>query len=115
MCYILRWHHTLCLPPAKNTNSSNLVRNSPTSLCTVSRETVRRLMVDFHIAGHIYYTLSELPSRVLRSAARLIGRVSKFDHISAYIRDVLHWLPLRQRTEFSRLVLPNRSGPCLPY
>src|SRR6218665_836280 len=54
MCYILRWHHTLCLPPAKNTNSSNLVRNSPTSLCTVSRETVRRLMVHFHIAGHIY-------------------------------------------------------------
>src|SRR6218665_3395734 len=54
MCYILRWHHTLCLLPAKNTNSSNLVRNSPTSLCTVSRETVRGLMVHFHIAGHIY-------------------------------------------------------------
>src|SRR6218665_3243902 len=39
-------------------------------------------------------------NRVLRSAARLIGRVSKFDHISAYMRDVLHWLPLRQRIEF---------------
>src|SRR6218665_3411969 len=38
-------------------------------------------------------------NRVLRSAARLIGRVSKFDHISAYMRDVLHWLPLRQRIE----------------
>src|SRR6218665_4015677 len=38
----------------KNTNSSNLVRNSPTSLCTVSRETVRRLMVHFNIAGQIW-------------------------------------------------------------
>src|SRR6218665_1859682 len=43
--------------------------------------------------------------RVLRSAARLIGRVSKFDHISAYMRDVLHWLPLRQRIEFRVAVL----------
>src|SRR6218665_1988086 len=42
----------LSLPPARNTNSSNLIRNSPTSLCTVSRETVHRLMVHFHIAGH---------------------------------------------------------------
>src|SRR6218665_61269 len=41
----------------------------------------------------------------LRSAARLIGRVSKFDHISAYMRDVLHWLPLRQRIEFRVAVL----------
>src|SRR6218665_1963527 len=44
-------------------------------------------------------------NRVLRSAARLIGRVSKFDHISAYLRDVLHWLPLRQRIEFRVAVL----------
>src|SRR6218665_1008424 len=42
---------------------------------------------------------------VLRSAARLIGRLSKFDHISAYMRDVLHWLPLRQRIEFRVAVL----------
>ena len=43
--------------------------------------------------------------RVLRSAAPLIGRVSKVDHISAYMRDVLHWLPLRQRNEFRVSVL----------
>src|SRR6218665_2439610 len=43
--------------------------------------------------------------RVLRSAARLIGRVSKFDHISAYMRDVLHWLPLSQRIQFRVAVL----------
>src|SRR6218665_221251 len=43
--------------------------------------------------------------RVLRSAAPLIGRVSKFDHISAYMRDVLLWLPLSQRIQFRLAVL----------
>ena len=42
---------------------------------------------------------------VLRSAARLIRRLSKFDHISAYMRDVPHWLPLRQRIKFRVEVL----------
>src|SRR6218665_1688821 len=51
MCYILRLHHTLCLPPARNTNSSNLVRNSPTSLCTFSRETVRPTYGTFSYSG----------------------------------------------------------------
>src|SRR6218665_2992144 len=43
--------------------------------------------------------------RVLRSAARLIGRVSKFDHISAYMRNALHWLPLSHPIEFRLAVL----------
>ena len=30
---------------------------------------------------------------VLRSAARLIGGISKFGHVSEYMRDVLHCLP----------------------
>ena len=38
--------------------------------------------------------------RVLRSAARLIGHIPKFDHVSSYMRDVLHWLPIRQRIEY---------------
>ena len=38
--------------------------------------------------------------RVLRAAARLVGGFSKFDHISHYMRDVLHWLPVSQRIQF---------------
>src|SRR5688572_33409300 len=34
--------------------------------------------------------------RVLRSAARLIGRIPKYASVSAYMRDVLHWLPASQ-------------------
>ena len=35
--------------------------------------------------------------RILRSAARLIGRIPKFGHVSGYMREVLHWLPSEQR------------------
>src|SRR6218665_1857841 len=38
-------------------------------------------------------------SRVLRSAARLIGQIPKFGHVSSYVLEVLHWLPIRQRIE----------------
>src|SRR6218665_1979295 len=55
--------------------------------------------------GYISFTRLNCLNRVLRSAARLIGRVSKFDYISAYMRGVLHWLPLRQRIEFRVAVL----------
>ena len=29
--------------------------------------------------------------RVLRSAARLVGRIPRFGHVTDYMRDVLHW------------------------
>src|SRR6218665_652799 len=38
--------------------------------------------------------------RVHRAAARLIGGVKKFDHISHYMRDVLHWPPFLQRISY---------------
>src|SRR6218665_139596 len=38
--------------------------------------------------------------RVHRAAARLIGGFRKFDHISHYMRDVLHWLPFPQRISY---------------
>jgi hypothetical protein len=37
---------------------------------------------------------------VFRAAARLIGGVPKFGHISAFMRDVLHWLPVQQRINY---------------
>src|SRR6218665_1856448 len=38
--------------------------------------------------------------RVHRAAARLIGGFRKFDNISQYMRDVLHWLPFPQRISY---------------
>ena len=38
--------------------------------------------------------------RVLRSAARLVGRIPKFGHVTDYMRDVLHWLPFSQRVTY---------------
>jgi hypothetical protein len=51
--------------------------------------------------------------RVLRSAARLVGRISKFDHVSAYMRDVLHWLPLPLRIAYRVFALVWCSLLCL--
>jgi len=42
---------------------------------------------------------------VLNAAARLIAGGRKFDSISSTIRDVLHWLPIRQRVDFKLSVL----------
>src|SRR6218665_1264877 len=39
-------------------------------------------------------------SRVLRSAARLVGQIPKFGYVSGYMLEVLHWLPIRQRIEY---------------
>src|SRR5688572_18151257 len=42
---------------------------------------------------------------VLNAAARLIGGIPKFGHISAFIRDSLHWLPIQQRVQFKIISL----------
>ena len=46
--------------------------------------------------------------RVLRSAARLIGHVPKFSPVSAFMRDVLHWLPMQQRISYRIAALVSR-------
>ena len=43
--------------------------------------------------------------RILRSAARLIGRIPKYDHVSGYMLDVLHWLPSEQRIAYRTAAL----------
>src|SRR5688572_4614604 len=46
--------------------------------------------------------------RVLRSAARLIGRIPKFGSVSAYMRDELNWLPVDQRIPYRVAALVSR-------
>jgi len=55
--------------------------------------------------------------RVLRTAARLVGRIPKFGRVSAYMRDVLHWLPYPQRIVYcvTALVRHCMEGLALPY
>ena len=42
---------------------------------------------------------------VLNSAARIILRKQRHDHITADIRDLLHWLPVQRRIEYKMCVL----------
>ena len=49
--------------------------------------------------GASRFQLDRLQS-ILNAAARIVLRIPKFSHISASIRDELHWLPVRFRPEF---------------
>ena len=50
------------------------------------------------------YLLDRLQS-ILNAAARLILKVSKFDHISDAMRNEMHWLPIAQRINFKICLL----------
>ena len=52
--------------------------------------------------------LSPLQS-VLNAAARLIARLPRFSHISSFMVEELHWLPLSVRIQFKVLILVLKS------
>lgn len=52
--------------------------------------------------------LSSLQS-VLNAAARLIGRFPRFSHITSFMTDVLHWLPVPSRIQYKILLLVSRT------
>ena len=63
--------------------------------------------VDFGNALYIGLSCSNTHKlqSILNAAARLIGGIPKFAHISGFIRDSLHWLPIQQRVQFKILSL----------
>ena len=54
---------------------------------------------------------------LMNAAARLILRLPKFSHISAQMRDDLHWLPVKRRIQFKILLTTWRciSGSAPDY
>jgi len=59
-------------------------------------------------AGLSSLNLSKLQS-ILNASARLICGLPKYSHISTFIRETLHWLPVPQRIEFKILTLMRNS------
>jgi len=47
---------------------------------------------------------------VIYAAARLVVRKGKYDSITTDLRNVLHWLPLQQRTEYIKVSLLSISA-----
>src|SRR6218665_2654009 len=78
--------------------------------CTLSAESATATLVHAFVANRLDYCSSlyaGLPAcqlacldRVLRSAARLIGGIPNFGHVSKYMLDVLNWLPAEQRISY---------------
>ena len=60
----------------------------------------------------VYYGASSVHIRplqnVLNAAARLVERKGKYDSITTDLRDVLHWLPVQQRTEYKVSLLIDK-------
>jgi hypothetical protein len=54
--------------------------------------------------GSSAFLLQRLQS-IQNAAARLILNIPKFEHISAAIRDSLHWLPIKKRIDFKLCLL----------
>ena len=46
---------------------------------------------------------------VLNASARLIARLLRFSHISTYMLDVLHWLPITARIHDKILFLVSKA------
>ena len=36
----------------------------------------------------------------MNAAARLVGGLGKYDHVTPVLRDMLHWLPIQQITDY---------------
>src|SRR6218665_139810 len=60
------------------------------------------------LIGHPKVRLLPFKS-VLNAAAKLIDHLPKFSHISSFMINQLHWLPLTDRLEFKILVLVLKS------
>src|SRR3984885_644618 len=60
------------------------------------------------LAGLPNVRLRQLQS-VLNCAARVVANLTKFSHISAYMHDILHWLPAEKRIRFKLLLMARSS------
>ena len=76
---------------------------SSTHLCVIGWITAT-----VHCSGSARRSWNRLQS-ILNSAARLILRIPKFDHISSAIRNELHWLPVRRRIDYKLCMMVRNS------
>jgi hypothetical protein len=60
------------------------------------------------LAGLPRFRILQLQS-VLNCAARVVAKLPKFSHISMYMRETLHWLPVEDRITF-KIVLMGRTS-----
>ena len=60
------------------------------------------------LAGLPKFRIRQLQS-VLNCAARVVAKLPKFSHISTYMRDTLHWLPVADRIIF-KIILMGRTS-----
>ena len=92
---------SLLLSPASVANSASIAHQGIATHISprLRYKSGRPRVCNGLLFGSHSYLLDRLQS-VLNSAARLVLNILKFIHISAAIRDELHWLPIRRRIDF---------------
>jgi len=87
----------------------------------------RRLVVTAFVASRLDYCNADLHGvakttiqrlqTVMNAAGRLVGRLSRFDHVTPVLRDALHWLPIQQRIVYKIAVFAFDCvrGTCPSY
>ena len=60
------------------------------------------------LAGLPRFRIRQLQS-VLNCAARVVGNLPRYSHITEYTREVLHWLPVDKRIDFKLLLMGRAS------
>ena len=63
------------------------------------------------LAGLPKFLIRQLQS-VINCAARVVANLPKFSHISIYMRDTLHWLPVEDRITFKIIIMGRASMVC---
>lgn len=88
-------------------------------VCRCLPKDVLRTLLHAFVSTRLDYCnslLYGLPQRDIRklqsvqnAAARLIGGLRKYDHITPLRRDQLHWLPIKERIEFKVAILTYKA------
>src|SRR6218665_217452 len=88
---------------SRSANSSTLSLPPPflhyTVLCTKYTAMIKYTLIGNHMEGSVYTRHPEIPMCLLAHlSARKENEKShlRFDHVSSYMLEVLHWLPIRQ-------------------
>jgi len=86
LCWTFQDLDTVLLLPASSAKGGRSF-SFPTSAST---------LVHAFIVNRLFSLYVGLMARGMKVAARLVGCISRFGHVSEYMHYVLHWLPLQQ-------------------
>ena len=108
--YTMYYYHGTTTTTTTTTTNTTIPSSSSSSLSSSSKFAARRLQMK--ACNSVFHQISAANlhalQSVLNAAARLVMRKRKYDHITATLRDDLHWLPVRQRVMYKLCTIVHK-------